>query len=625
MHFQLVLRRFTKKANLQKIAALFSRTLYLPEHKIKQLLFDQPRIVCSLTSQNEGELIQDSLFELGCITEIEPLMVDDNNSQLTLMKQHHTVLKKEMSKVLRSRTCLGLFRMQLRAENSGEMLPSMMGDFLSPFSTYFRESDTVIGMDENQILVLGFGTDRKGAGVVKNKVKQAFNELLTMQHTVKIGLSIFPDEGRSISQLLLQAQPVQDISDAVEQIDIRSNILSQKTGDRGRERDKERIGTIQLHFSLARGRFLNRLLKLDAKALWHGLSNLTRKQQQDFLHRLPYDFKLAPTLQKIINLNPRVVPDTHLEKYLEEVIFSMTLEEGLEDRKRNASSIVSKLNEVEALPVLPGIALKLFNILSDPDSMITALAKVIETDPSLTLKLLKIVNSAFYGFSRKIGTVKEAVVILGTDEIKNLAFGLSAAKTFQSVHFEGMANPNALWHHSIGTAIIAEHLGRKVPECKNASVFTAGLIHDAGKIFLMEHFQKLYSDVYNIALKHKIPMVEVEEEKFELNHAVIGKVVATRWNLPESLSEAIGSHHQPIASSETSFLSAIIGLSDYLYHRIDSVSSPEERAFPPPSLTFWQYSVLTRIFKELSSDFLDKMVEEMKTLLDENEELFTAA
>jgi putative nucleotidyltransferase with HDIG domain len=624
MHFQLVLRRYTKKANFPQIAAFFSRSLYQPEEKIKHLLFDQPRVICGLSSQNEGELIQDSLHDLGCITDIEPLIVDDN-SNLSLMKKHHAVLKKEMSKALRSRTCLGLFWMHLKAEDSSQILPSMMGDFLSPFSTYFRESDTLIALDEQQILLLGFATDRKGALVVQNKVKRAMNELLPMQHTVKIGVSIFPYEGRSIFQLLQQAQPHQNISDAIEQIDFRSPAIAQHVAIDGLQRDKERIGTIQLHFSRARGRFLNRLLKLDAKALWHGLSNLTRRQQQEFLYRLPFHYKLAPALEKIINSNPRVVSDTQLEKHLEEVIFSMTLEEGLEDRKRNAASVVLKLNDVEALPVLPGIALKLFNILSDPDSMITALAKVIETDPSLTLKLLKIVNSAFYGFARKIGTVREAVVILGTEEIKNLAFGLSAAKTFQNVHFEGMANPHALWHHSIGTAIIAEHLGRRVPECKNESVFTAGLIHDTGKIFLMEHFPKLYNDVYNTSLKHKIPIVEVEEEKFELNHAVIGKFVATRWNLPESLSQAIASHHQPVASSGTSFLSAIIGLSDYLYHRIDALSSLEGRALPPPYLTFGQFSVLKRIFKGLSRDLLDKMVGEMKTLLDENQDLFSAA
>ena len=625
MHFQLVLRRFTKKANFSQISAFFSRSLYLPEQKIQQLLFDQPRIICGIASQNEGELIQDSLHDLGCITEIEPLIVVDDNSNLILMKKHHSVLKKEMSKALRSRTCLGLFWLHLKGEDSSQVLPSMMGDFLSPFSTYFRESDTIMALDESQILVLGFATDRKGAPFVQNKVKRALSELLPMHFTVKIGLSIFPDEGRSISQLLHQAQPHQKISDAIEQIDIRSPAEAQHSVISGLQRDKERIGTIQLHFSRARGRFLNRLLKLDAKALWHGLSNLTRRQQQDFLYRLPFHYKLAPALEKIIHSNPSVVSDTHLEKHLEEVIFSMTLEEGLEDRKRNAASVISKLNDVESLPVLPGIALKLFNILADPDSMITALAKVIETDPSLTLKLLKIVNSAFYGFARKIGTVREAVVILGTDEIKNLAFGLSAAKTFQNVHFEGMANPNVLWHHSIGTAIIAEHLGRRVPECKEESVFTAGLIHDTGKIFLMEHFPKLYNEVYNTALKYKIPVVEVEEEKFELNHAVIGKFVATRWNLPESLSQAIASHHQPVASSDTSFLSAIIGLSDYLYHRIDAASSPEGGVLSLPYLTFGQYSVLKRIFKGLSRDLLDTMVGEMKTLLDENQDLFSAA
>jgi HD-like signal output (HDOD) protein len=624
MHFQLVLRGFTKKADLKKVAALWNGTLYLSEPKIRQLLTDQPRIISCHDSQDEAEIIQDSLLELGCITEIEPLIADESDSRLALMEKHHVLLKKEMSKALRSRTSIGLFWMLLNPVISNEIIPSMMGAFSSRFSTYFRESDTIIGLDENHILLLSFATDRKGAAVVKRKIQQALNELLSIQYTVKIGVSIFPDEGQSISQLLLQARPVQDMGDTTEQINIRSKISEQSLTYGVNQRNKERIGVIQRHFTFARGRFLTRLLELDPKILWQGLSYLNRKEQQDFLYRLPYHYKPATALEKIIGMNPKVIPNTQLEKHLEEVILSMALEDGLEERKRVLAAITSKLYDIETLPVLPGIALKLFDILSDPDAMISSLSKVIETDPSLTLKLLKIVNSAFYGFSRKIGTVKEAVVILGTEEIKNLAFGLSVAKTFQNIGIEGLIDPNALWHHSIHTAIIAEHLGRKVPEHKGANFFTAGLIHDSGNIFLIAHFPKLYREVHNSALKHQIPVVEIEEEKFELNHALIGKVIATRWNLPENLIQAIEFHHQPPLSFEAANLPAIIGLSDYLCHRIESASALEGKALPAYSLTFGQYVALKRIFKEMSRDFLDKLVEEMQILLIQNVELFTA-
>jgi HD-like signal output (HDOD) protein len=619
--YQLILRRFTKKADLRKIIAFFSRNIYLPERKIKELMSDQPRVICELTSEKEGEILQSSLDDLGCITAIEPKVMDEE-SCISMRKRSYASLRKEMSKALRGRTSLGLFWIHVTGDDAEPPMPSMMGAFLSSFSAYFRESDTLISIDENQFFLLGFATDRKGTVLVQNKINQAFRELLAIPYKVQIGSAIFPEEARTIPQLFKQAKPVPCSDEAPEQIDISAGRKMQNSCCPVRDRDRERLGTIQLYFTRARGRFLKRLLGLDAKALWHGLSSLSKKQQIDFLYRLPHDYKLAPTLEKIIDSNPKVVSDKRLEKHLEEVILSMSLEEDLEERKKNAAAVAAKLKDVESLPVLPGIAAKLFNILADPYSMMSALAKVIETDPALTLRILKIVNSAFYGFARKIDTVKEAVVILGTDEIKNLAFGISAAKTFQNIHFEGMTNPNALWRHSIGTALIAEYLGRKVPECKGKGVFTAGLLHDAGKIFLIEHFPTLYNEVYATAIKYKVAVVEAEEEKFDLNHAMIGKIVANRWNLPPHLSNAISFHHHPMAASDSAALASITGFSDFLDHRVAALSEPDGEVFFPPYLTYGQLTVLKRLSRDVRFDDFDAITQEVKTLLDENQDLF---
>jgi HD-like signal output (HDOD) protein len=620
MAYQLILRRLTKKADHQKISAFFSRNVYLSKGKIKGLMSDQPRIICELTSEKEGEILQASLDDLGCITDIEPKVMDEE-SRISMRKRSYAALRKEMSKALRSRISLGFFWIHVTGDDPEHPLPSMMGGFLSAFGAYFRESDTIISIDENHFFLLGFATDRKGTVFVQNKINQAFRELLNIPYTVHIGATIFPEEARTIPQLFKQARPVPCSEETPDRIDIHTGQETQNHGTPVRDRDRERLGTIQLHFTRARGRFLKRLLGLDAKALWHGLSSLTKKQQIDFLYRLPHDYKLAPTLEKIIDSNPKCVSNKRLEKHLEEVILSMSLEEDLEERKKSAAAIVTKLKDVESLPVLPGIADKLFNILADPYSMMAALAKVIETDPTLTLRVLKIVNSAFYGFARKIDTVKEAVVILGTDEIKNLAFGISAAKTFQNIHFEGMTNPNALWRHSIGTALIAEYLGQKVPECKHKGVFTAGLLHDAGKIFLMEHFPSLYNEVFASAIKHHIPLVEAEEEKFELNHAMIGKIVANRWNLPPHLANAISFHHHPTAASDGAAIASITGLAEFLNHQVEALSAPDG-ALSPACLTYGQLTVLKRHFRDIRTEGLDSITQEVKTLLEKNQDLF---
>lgn len=621
LSYWIVLDRYSKNADLTKIAAYFRGGMSLSKPRVRCLLADLPRVVCEVSSRNEGELLQASLDELGAITQIKAL-VTDSNGHFRLFKKHHQLLKKELSKILRGRTRLALFLIHLITEDPDALLPSMMGDFPEKFGAYFRDSDTAIGIDEEQILLLGFTTDRKGAFLVQNRIKRAIHELLPVPLQVTVGFSIFPDEGRSITSLFQKARTVEDTNERTEPVAIRPAPSEQLAGVSVQARNQQRIGTIQLYFARARGRLFQRLQQLDAKALWHGLSQLSKKEQQGFLNRLPYDYKLAPTLEKIINSNPRAVSNRQLEKHLEGVIFSMTLDEGLEDRKRNAARIAARLTDIEALPVLPGVAMKLFNILADPDSMIDELAAVIETDPSLTLKLLKLVNSAFYGFARKIDSVKESVVILGTDEIKNLAFGLSAAKTFQSVQLAGVARPLALWHHSIGTAIIAEYLSKRAPNFTETGVFTAGLIHDTGKIFLMEHFPLLYREVHETASTLGIPVFEMEEEKYELSHGLIGRHVATRWNLPENLSHAMACHHLPSASADAAYLAAIIGFADYLYHRAIQSKSTEEYN-PPSYLTFGQFSVLNRLFKGLSDELLETLSREVTTLLADNQDLFT--
>jgi HD-like signal output (HDOD) protein len=301
----------------------------------------------------------------------------------------------------------------------------------------------------------------------------------------------------------------------------------------------------------------------------------------------------------------------------------MELAEGLDERKAMQESISSKLNRVEALPTLPSIASHIFKIASNPSSSAEDLTRVIMNDPPLTSKLLKIVNSAFYGFPQKIGTVKQVVVILGTEEIMDLSFGLAAARVFRFKAVNGLCDPKALWHHSLSTALIAQHLCQRFPDYQKLGAFTAGLLHDFGKIFLMENFSTQYGQLHLDAAEQDIPLIELEEEKLGLNHAFIGDFLAANWNLPDALVKAIAFHHRPLSAPDHSELAAIIGLADYLHSRSKSVQALREKApvlLPP--MTYGHWSILTGLFKGLDDAMLDKMTHEAVAILDDNQDLF---
>jgi putative nucleotidyltransferase with HDIG domain len=361
---------------------------------------------------------------------------------------------------------------------------------------------------------------------------------------------------------------------------------------------------------------------MDAPTLWLGLSQLPQAKQRDFLARLPYNAPLVPILKEMIENQTEPAFDKAAEQHFEAIIHQMKLDEGLEERKRVREKLFSRLDRVDALPTLPSVASLVFRIATDPTSSAGDLTKVIENDQSLTSKLLKTVNSAFYGFPQKIGTVKQAVVILGLDEITNLAFGLAAAKVLETTTFGGLYDPKSLWHHSICTALIAQKLCEGFPRFKRLGVFTAGLLHDFGKILLMETFPELYAQIYGEVAKHDFPLFDLEEEKIGVNHAVVGRLLSSNWNLPESLVEAIAYHHHPLSAPRYTHLAAITGLADYLYYRSTAAGNPKEAILVmSPQLTYGHWCSLTEVFTSLNAEQLKQMMDDALTVVENSNEL----
>ena len=381
--------------------------------------------------------------------------------------------------------------------------------------------------------------------------------------------------------------------------------------------------TAQLCFTKARGKVFRRLLDMDPEVLWQGLLKVPYDTRKDFLNRIPFDSPLKPVLEKALKNENIQIQGKVDDNEFETIIYCSEFEEGLEERERIQGMVISKLNQIDTLPTLPDIANQVMMLAADPESSIDDMTRIIVSDPPLTSKLLQIVNSPFYGFLQKVGTVKRAVSLLGTDEVVSIAFGLAVAKVIDTSGIGHLYPPKALWHHSIATGLIAHSICREFPKYREAGVFTAGLLHDFGKIFLIEKFPEYYGQVHSEMKTADVPIFELEEEVFGINHQFIGEHLASNWNLPEPIVHAIAFHHHPASTSIYPELAAIIGLADYLYHEAALIWEPTGKAPVFPSkICSAHFEILSGIFRDLNLDRLKKMTGEALDLIRDNNNIF---
>lgn len=225
------------------------------------------------------------------------------------------------------------------------------------------------------------------------------------------------------------------------------------------------------------------------------------------------------------------------------------------------------LNSLD-LPVLPMVANKVMKVASNPDSTASLLGLVISRDEALASRVLRIANSAFYGVSRKINTISEAVTIIGFDGIKNLALALSMRGVYKSF---GLLE-QLLWDHSVGVAITAQLAAAHVHVKQKEEVFMAGLLHDVGKVILLNQEKEKYTRVIQMVYNDDFTFTAAEEEVFGFNHAIVGSLVIKKWNFPDFLV-SIARYHNDFPSykdgdSYISLMLALVNFADLLCNKL---------------------------------------------------------
>jgi len=222
------------------------------------------------------------------------------------------------------------------------------------------------------------------------------------------------------------------------------------------------------------------------------------------------------------------------------------------------------IRSVDELPPMPASIIKLSELIKNPMTSGKEIASVITLDQALTAKLLKWCNSPLYGLSREITSVEQAVALLGNSAIQSLATACCANQLFSKELDGYMIDKEDLWKHAIACASGAQIISKKkAPALKDTS-FTAGLLHDLGKIILNNYVKNEFAQISEIVKNEKIPFTEAEHRVLGFDHTEIGSKAAEKWKLPKDLTEAIRYHHDPSLSPNSSKLVDIVHISNII-------------------------------------------------------------
>jgi len=283
--------------------------------------------------------------------------------------------------------------------------------------------------------------------------------------------------------------------------------------------------------------------------------------------------------------------------------------------RRRITALKAKiLRSLVNLPPMPHIILKAREILADPDSSLRDLARVIEIDQALVAKVLTLANSAYYGVSGMVSSIQHASVLLGQKTLAQM-ITISASSMLLSKNLRGYdIAPGDMWQHSLFCAFAAKRLAEMVAEDSIDDAFTAGLLHDAGKIILDPYVSKRKSEFERLAGQNNMPFFEIEKAVFGFDHAEIMSRACRLWRFPEDQAAAIRFHHQP-ACDEDNALACMIHLADVLAKSFGFAAgqSASLNQIDPEILQFLH--IKRKVLDEVAAavqDDLQKIKEELK-------------
>jgi len=230
------------------------------------------------------------------------------------------------------------------------------------------------------------------------------------------------------------------------------------------------------------------------------------------------------------------------------------------------------INDTIELASLPSVVMRAMELLNNPDTSASDIGEIISEDPALTARLLKIVNSAFYGFPSRIDTISRAITIVGTLELTDLIVGSSAIETFSKLP-NRLINMQDFWEHCLYAGIVARLLSRYLRAPNTERCFIMGLLHDIGSLVLYHQQPELSRQALETAIEKCVPLHLAERELFGFDHGEVGAELMRSWNLPDCFVETALHHHQPSAAERYRLETATVHLADVITGMAHSTAS----------------------------------------------------
>lgn len=278
---------------------------------------------------------------------------------------------------------------------------------------------------------------------------------------------------------------------------------------------------------------------------------------------------------------------------------------------RSPSDLLTGYTEVSSVAMIYD---RLNEAINNPGASMSDIGEIIREDVGLTARLLRLVNSAFYGFPQKVETISKALVVVGLQQIRDLALATSVVNSFSGIP-ESLINMEMFWHHSIACGVAAKILATYRRETNVERFLVAGIVHDIGRLIIS---LKIPDEAREALVRSKSDgelLRDAEEGVIGFDHAQVGCALLESWNLPLSLQEVAAYHHSPSAAERYLLEAAIVHTADIIVHAMQMGSSGE-RFVPPLDRRAWERIELPESILSSVLDQVERQVGEVvRTIL----------
>jgi putative nucleotidyltransferase with HDIG domain len=226
---------------------------------------------------------------------------------------------------------------------------------------------------------------------------------------------------------------------------------------------------------------------------------------------------------------------------------------------RNVEQIIEQIDTLR--PISP-VSSKIMDIARNPDSSLSELVEVIQYDQAMTTNLLRICNSSYFGLTKRIESIRQAVAYLGTEKVASLVIMKSSSENFAKAQQGYDLNEGELWKYSVSSALIAQDLAEQKNVKDVSLIFTSALLKDIGKVILNNYVEDSFEDIIATVQSEGLAFIEAEKKIIGIDHAELGAQVAERWNFSPAMVKIIRNHHSPDKSPPDDLSVPIIYLAD---------------------------------------------------------------